>query len=196
MNAVQVEQKSYEMPPREGISIGQSAIHVAVGLGLVSGDVFRAQEYLEGAVSADESGQPSHGTAAGDQTDRHLPLRQDRLFPAGEAHVAGQGDFAAVSRRPSPDRGDRHDGRPRQAHKDIRPGFQPGRPLRKAGQVLEPRVEIAVVQEKSVDGAVKDNDPHLLVRLEPCQDLPELHYKLRTHEVQRWVVECDPAITW
>jgi hypothetical protein len=43
------------------IGVGQGAIDTAVGLGLVCSDVFRAQEHLEGAVSADESGKPSHG---------------------------------------------------------------------------------------------------------------------------------------
>jgi len=33
------------------IGIGQGTIYVAVGLGLVCSDVFRAQEHLEGAVS-------------------------------------------------------------------------------------------------------------------------------------------------
>jgi hypothetical protein len=37
------------------IGVGQCAIDIAVGLGLVCPDVFRAQEHLEGAVSPDES---------------------------------------------------------------------------------------------------------------------------------------------
>jgi hypothetical protein len=35
------------------LSAGQGAINVAVSLGLFSADVFRIQEHLEGAVSAD-----------------------------------------------------------------------------------------------------------------------------------------------
>ena len=46
---------------RVEIGVGQGTINVAVGLGLLSPEVFRAQEHLEGAVSADESGKPSHG---------------------------------------------------------------------------------------------------------------------------------------
>jgi hypothetical protein len=48
------------------------AINIAVGLGLVCPDVFRAQKHLEGAVSADEKGKPSHGAAAGDHAHAHL----------------------------------------------------------------------------------------------------------------------------
>src|SRR5271170_4054298 len=64
------------------IGVGQGAIDVAVGLSLVCSNVFRAQEHLEGAVSADESGQPGHGAAAGDHTYAHLPLRDDGLLAA------------------------------------------------------------------------------------------------------------------
>ena len=67
------------------ISVGQSAVDIAVRLRLIPPEVFRAQEHLKGSV-ADESGQPRHRTAAGDHPDAHFPLRDDRLFSAGETH--------------------------------------------------------------------------------------------------------------
>src|SRR6202030_4036835 len=57
------------------IGVGQRPINVAIGFGLVCSDVFRAQEYLYGAVSPDESWKPSHWAAAGDHPHAHLPLR-------------------------------------------------------------------------------------------------------------------------
>src|SRR6201999_3093267 len=88
------------------IGIGQSAIHIAVGFGLLSSDVFRAQEHLKGAVSADELGQPGHWTAAGNHADTHFPLRDDGFFAAGETHVACKRDLAAVASCPAADKGD------------------------------------------------------------------------------------------
>ena len=97
------------------------------------------------------------------RADAHFPLRQNRFFPARETHVAGQGDLTAVSRRPTPDRGDRHNRRARQAHEYVRPRLESGRPLRYAGQILELGEEIAMVEEKSFDSAIEDDDFHLLV---------------------------------
>src|SRR5579859_6562625 len=45
--------------------VGQGAINVTVSLRLICSDVFRTQEHFEGAVSANESGQPGHGAASG-----------------------------------------------------------------------------------------------------------------------------------
>ena len=143
---------------------------------------------------ADQPGQARHGPAAGDQADAHFPLRQDRLFPAGETHVAGQSELAAVPCRPTADQGDRHEGRARQAHKDVRPRLQPRGPLRYAGQILELGEEIAVVQEEPFDGAVEDHDLDLLVGLEGRHDLPKFQNEFRTHQIQRRIVERDPPI--
>src|ERR1700733_2781983 len=57
------------------IGVRQGAINVTVSLRLICSDVFRAQEHFEGAVSADESGQPGHRAPAGDHPHAHLPLR-------------------------------------------------------------------------------------------------------------------------
>ena len=113
----------------------------------------------------------SHGSAASDQAHAHFPLGENRFFPARETHVAGKRNFASVSCRPPPDQGDRHDGRMRQAHENVRPSFETRRALRDVGEILELGVEVAVVQEEHFDGAVEDHDPELLVGLEGRDDL-------------------------
>ncbi len=112
------------------IGVGQRAINVAVGLGLVCCDVFRAQEHLEGAISADESRKPSHGAAAGDHPHAHLPLRYDGFLAASKSHVAGQQDLAAVARRAATDEGDRGDWQAGQTREKVRPLRQSCGPCR------------------------------------------------------------------
>ena len=123
------------------LGVGQGAINVAVGLGLVCADVFRAQEHLEGAVSTDESGQPSHGAAAGDHPHAHLPLRDDCLLAAGKTHVARQGDLAAVAGRTPADKGDGGDWQAGQAREKVRPGGKPvgpsGMPVRSSSLAVK-----------------------------------------------------------
>ncbi len=68
----------------------------------------RTREALPGRF-AHRPRQARQGAAAGDQSDAHFPLRQNRLFPARETHATG----------------DRRDGRARQAHEDVRPRLQP-----------------------------------------------------------------------
>jgi hypothetical protein len=80
-----------------------------------------AQEHFEGAVSADKFGQPVHGAATGGHPHAELPLREDGLFAAGETHVAGQPDLAAVARRPATDEIDRGDWSAGQSHEKVRP---------------------------------------------------------------------------
>src|SRR5258708_12360555 len=87
---------------RVQIGVGQGSIHVAIGLSLLSPDVFRAQEYFEGAVSTDAFGQSGHRAPAGDQPHAYLPLREDGLFAAGETHVAGERPLAPVAPPPPP----------------------------------------------------------------------------------------------
>ena len=143
---------------------------------------------------AHEPPQSSHGSAAGDQSHAHLPLGQNRFFPARETHVAGERDFASVPRCPTSDQGDRHDRRMRQPHEDVRPRLQPCRPLWYAGQIFKLGVEIAVVQKEPLDGAVEDEDPDLFVGFDRRHDLAKFKNELRPHHVQRWIVECDPPI--
>ena len=109
---------------RVQIGVGQGSIHVAIGLSLLSPDVFRAQEHFEGAVSTDAFGQSGHRAPAGDQPHAYLPLREDGLFAAGETHVAGERDLAAVARRSTADEGDGGDWRAGQTHEKVRPRRQ------------------------------------------------------------------------
>jgi hypothetical protein len=122
-----------------------------------------------------------------------FPLRQERFLPAREAHVAGERELTAVSGRPPPDQRDRNERGARQAHQDVRPCLQAGRTLRDAGQILELREEVGVIQEEAVDGAFEDHHRHPVVVLERRDDLPDLPNELRAHEVDRRVVEYDPA---
>src|SRR5277367_2338037 len=110
----------------EGVEfgIGQGAIYVAVCLCLFSPDVFRAEEHLEGAISADEMRQPSHRTAAGYHSHADFPLRDDGFFAAGETHVAGKRDLAAVAGRAAADERDGCDWQARQTDEEVRPGRQ------------------------------------------------------------------------
>jgi len=133
-------------------------------------------------------------SAAGHQTDAHFPLRQNGQFPACEAHVARKSDLTSVSGRPAPDQGDRHEGRSSQAHQDVRPRLETGRPLRQAGQILELGEEVGVIQKVAFDSTFKDHDLHMLVSFELRHDLLELHDELRPHQIQWWVVEYDAAI--
>jgi hypothetical protein len=134
------------------------------------------------------------GPPAGDQSHAHFPLGQNRFFPARETHVACQRDFASVPRRPTSDQGDRRDRRMRQPHEDVRPRLQPSRPLRYAGQIFKLGVEIAVVQKEPLDGAVEHQDPDLFVGFDRRHDLAKFKNEFRPHQVQRWIVECDPPI--
>ena len=86
-------------------AVGQGAIDIAIGFGLVSSDVFRTQQNLKCAVSANESGQAGHGAATGNHPHSHFPLRDDGPFAAGETHVTSQRNLAAVAGRPAADEG-------------------------------------------------------------------------------------------
>ena len=146
------------------IGVGQGAINVAVGLGLLSPEVFRAQEHFEGAVSADEAGQPGHGAAAGDHPYTHLPLRDDGFFAAGETHVAGQRDLAAVVvARPRMRAMEATGNRVRRTRKSGRGG----KPVGPSGnEVLKLGRQIGVIQEVVVDRAVELRVRRSILR--PC----------------------------
>ena len=116
------------------------------------------------------------------------------LFAAGETHVAGESDLAAVARRPAADEGDGDDWRAGQTHEKVRPRRQACRTSRQCGQVLQLGREIGVIQEVVVDRAVEDHDPDMLVGLECVDDFLELPDHFRSHNVDRRVVECDTPV--
>src|SRR4051812_17600838 len=65
------------------------------------------------------------------------------------------------------------------------------RTLRDAGQILEAREEVGVIQKEAVDGTFEDHHLHSVIVLERRHDLSDLQNKFRAHEVQRRVVEYD-----
>ena len=138
--------------------------------------------------------QACHRPAAGDQADAYFPLRQQRFFATRKAHVAGQGKLTSVPGGAPADQGDRHDGHPRYADKDVRPRLKSRRPLRHAGQILEVGVEVAVIQEKSINGTVEDQDLDLLVSLHGRHDLSKFANELWAHDIQWRIVDRDPPI--
>src|SRR3954464_7719277 len=68
-----------------------------------------------------------------------------------------------------------------EANEDVRPRLEAGRALRDALQVLEVGVEVAMIQEEAIDGALEDHDLHLLIGFDRRHDGPELTDKLRAH---------------
>jgi hypothetical protein len=66
--------------------------------------------------------------------------------------------------------------------------------LRQAGQIFEIGEEITVIQEKSFNGTLEDQDLDLFVSLNGRDDLSKLADELRAHYVQRRIVERDPPI--
>jgi hypothetical protein len=88
----------------------------------------------------------------------------------------------------------RHERGARQAHEDVGPCLKSGRALRDAGQILEVREEVGVIEKEAVDGTFEDHHLHSLVVLERRDDLSDLHNEFRTHEAQRRVVEDDSTV--
>jgi hypothetical protein len=167
---------------------------MAEALGIGATDVVRAQEHFEGASPSHDPRQSRHGPSTGDETHAHFKLRQERLLSAREAHVAGERELTAVPGCPPPDHRDRNERGARQAHQDIGPCLEAGRTLRDAGQIVEIREEVGVVQKDAVDGAFEDHHLHAGVVLERRDDLSDLQNEFRTHEVERWVVEEDSTV--
>jgi hypothetical protein len=64
--------------------------------------------------------------------------------------------------------------------------------LRDADQILEVGEEVRVIQKDAVDGTFEDHHLHVVVVLELRDDLSALQNELRTHEVERRVVQYDP----
>src|SRR4051812_1218364 len=147
---------------REGIDkpvelgIRERPVHIAISLGQFSSNVVRAEEHFQRPSAADQVRQTRHRSAAGDHPDPYLPLREHRLFSTDERHVARERNLAAVAGGASSNRRDRHDRHACQSDEDVRPRLETGRPLRNALQVREVGIEVAVVQEEAVDGAIED----------------------------------------
>jgi hypothetical protein len=63
-----------------------------------------------------------------------------------------------------------------------------------AGQILELREEVGVIQKEAVDGTLEDHHLYSVVVLERRDDLPDLQNEFRTHEVERRIVEYDTTV--
>ena len=66
--------------------------------------------------------------------------------------------------------------------------------MRDAGQILELREEVGVIQKEAVNGTLEDHHLHSVVVLERRDDLSDLPNEFRTHEVERRVVEYDSTV--
>jgi len=51
-----------------------------------------------------------------------------------------------------------------------------------------------VIEKEALNSAVKDHDLELFVRFDCRDDLSELQYELRAHEIKRWVVESNSPV--
>src|SRR4030081_1258489 len=119
----------------------------------------------------------------------------DKSFlSAREAHVAGERQLTAVSGRPPPDQRDRNERSAREAHQYVRPCLEAGGTLRDADQILDVREKVGVIQKDAVDGTFEDHHLHSVVVLERRDNLSDLPNELRTHEVERRVVEYHPNV--
>src|SRR5271155_654135 len=147
------------------------------------------KEHLQGASPAHEPRQARHGAAAGYHADTHFPLRQNGFFAAGEAHVACKRKFTPVSSGTSPDHRNGHHWRLRETDQDVRPRLEACGTLGYAGEVLDFCEEIGMIEKETVHGAFKNDDPDFLVVFNVGHDFLELQNKIRTHEVERRVVE-------
>jgi hypothetical protein len=49
-------------------------------------------------------------------------------------------------------------------------------------------------EEEALDGAIEDNDPHMLVGLERDDDLVELRDRFGSENIERWMIECNSPI--
>ena len=108
---------------RVEFGIGQGAVDVAIGLGLLAADVLRAQQHLQGALRPMSCGSLAIGPPPA--TMPTPTSHWERMaFSRLANHVAGEGDLAAVARRAAADEGDRDDRRAGQTHQEIGPRRQ------------------------------------------------------------------------
>ncbi len=104
--------------------IGHRAVDVAVTLCKFAINVIGTKEYLERAASSDQTRQPRHWSSAWDKAGADLPLRKNRLFPAGKPHVAGEREFAAHAGSPATDRCDGNNRSAAQSNQHVRQRLQ------------------------------------------------------------------------
>ena len=67
---------------------------------------------------------------------------------------------------------------------------------RQACGFLQRREEIVVRQEEAFDGAIEDDDLHVLIGFERHDDLVKLWDRLGSENIERWVIERNSPIRW
>src|SRR5712691_3926640 len=137
---------------------------------------------------------PRHGAASRHYPRADLEVRQDGLFAAGEAHVAGQGQLASDTGGAAADRRDRHDRGPAQPYQHVVLRPQPERPRRQAGRVLGSRQEVVVSHEEPLDRAVEDDHFEVLVGFQRRDDFVELRNGFRAEDVEGRMIERDAPV--
>ena len=118
-------------------------------------------------------------------------MRKDRFLPAGEAHVASEGELAADAGRAPADRRNRHNRRPAQTHKHVGQRLQAGWTRREPGRVFELGNEIVVREKKPFHGTVKNDDFDLFVGFKRGNHLVQLRNGVRTKNVQWRMIKGD-----
>jgi hypothetical protein len=79
-------------------------------------------------------------------------------------------------------------------HQNVGPCLEAGRTLRDAEQILDVREEVGVIQKEAVDGTFEHHHLQSVVVLERRDNISDLPNELRTHEVERRVVEYDSTV--
>src|SRR5882672_8393260 len=175
--------------------VRQGSIDVTVTFGEVAANIVSTEQHFECPPSANQARQPSHRPAARHQAGANLPLRQNGLLAARKTHVAGQRKLASNPCRAAPDRDYGCDGSPAEAYQHVGEGLQARGSGRQARRVLEWREEIVVREEEAFDGAIEDNDLHMLVGFEARDDLIELRDRFGSENIERWMIERNSPIS-
>src|SRR6266852_4728709 len=118
------------------------------------------------------------------------------FLAARKTHVAGQRKLASDPGRTAADRDNGYDGSPAEAYQHVRKGLQARGSGWQAFRVLERREEVIVHEEETFDGAIKDNDLHMLIGFERHDDLVELRDRFGSENIKRWMIERNPPIRW
>ncbi len=154
----------------------------------------RCEQHFESASTAEESWQPRHRAAAGNQAGTHLPLRNEGLFTARKAHVAGESEFAANACSAPANQGNRDNRRAADTHEHVRQGLQAGAAERKLRRLFRFREEVIVDKKESVDRAVKNHDFDAFIRFDQGNDFFQLRNVGWTENVQRRKIKRDLPI--
>src|SRR6266851_7447111 len=175
--------------------VRQGSIDVTVTLGEVAPNIVSTEQHFERAPSANQARQPRHRPAARHQAGTNLPLRQNGFLAARKTHVAGQRKLASDPGGTAPDRNHGCDGSPAEAYQHVGKGLQARGSGRQARRVLERREEVVVREEEAFNGAIEDNDLHMLVGFEGRDDLIELRNRFGSENIERWMIERNSPIS-